>query len=65
MEHLNDLMEEAVRLKQKAEQAKDCRTALAGVREMSRLLKLVMRLAVEVQERTFLITTSAVAPWSN
>jgi hypothetical protein len=40
------------RLKQKAEQAKDYRTALAGVREMSRLLELVMRLAVEMQERT-------------
>jgi hypothetical protein len=51
MEHLNQLMAEAERLKQKAEQAKDYRTALAGVREMSRLLELVMRLAVEVQER--------------
>jgi predicted nucleotidyltransferase len=38
-------------LKQKAEQAKDYRTALARVREMSRLLELVMRLAVEMQER--------------
>jgi len=51
MEHLNHLTAEAERLKQKAEQAKDYRTALAGVREMSRLLELVMRLAVEVQER--------------
>ncbi len=51
MEHLNHLTAEAARLKQKAEQAKDYRTALAGVREMSRLLELVMRLAVEVQER--------------
>jgi hypothetical protein len=51
MEHLNHLTSEADRLKQKAEQAKDYRTALAGVREMSRLLELVMRLAVEVQER--------------
>jgi hypothetical protein len=52
MEHLNHLTAEAARLKQKAEQAKDYRTALAGVREMSRLLELVMRLAVEMQERT-------------
>lgn len=51
MEHLNHLTAEADRLKQKAEQKKDYRTALAGVREMSRLLELVMRLAVEVQER--------------
>jgi len=52
MEHLNHLTAEAARLKQKAEQAKDYRTALAGVREMSRLLELVMRLALEMQERT-------------
>jgi hypothetical protein len=52
MEHLNHLTGEAARLKQKAEQAKDYRTALAGVREMSRLLELVMRLAVEMQERS-------------
>jgi hypothetical protein len=51
MEHLNHLTAEAARLKQKAEQAKDYRTALAGVREMSRLLELVMRLAVEMQQR--------------
>jgi hypothetical protein len=51
MEHLNHLTAEAARLKQKAEQAKDYRTALAGVREMSRLLELVMRLAVAAQER--------------
>jgi hypothetical protein len=51
MDHLNHLTAEAARLKQKAEQAKDYRTALAGVREMSRLLELVMRLAVEVQEQ--------------
>jgi hypothetical protein len=43
--------DEAEPLKQKAEQAKDYRTALAGVREMSRLLELVMRVAVEMQER--------------
>jgi hypothetical protein len=51
MEYLNHLTAEAARLKQKAEQAKDYRTALAGVREMSRLLELVIRLAVEAQER--------------
>jgi hypothetical protein len=50
-EHLNHLTAEAARLKQKAEQAKDYRTALAGAREISRLLELVMRLAVEAQER--------------
>jgi hypothetical protein len=52
MEHLKHLTSEAARLKQKAEQAKDYRTALAGVTEMSRLLELVMRFAVEVQERS-------------
>ena len=52
MEHLNHLTAEAARLKQKAEHAKDYRTALAGVREMSRLLELAVRLAVELQERT-------------
>jgi hypothetical protein len=51
MEHLNHLMTEADRLKQKAEKAKDYRTALAGVREMSRLLELAVRVAVEAQER--------------
>lgn len=51
MEHLNHLTAEAARLKQKAEKAKDYRTALAGVREMSRLVELVMRLAAEMQER--------------
>jgi hypothetical protein len=45
MEHLNHLTAEAARLKQNAEQAKDYRTALAGVREMSRLLELVMRIS--------------------
>jgi hypothetical protein len=51
MEHLNHLTTEAERLKQKAEKKKDYRTALAGVREMSRLLELGMRLAFELQER--------------
>src|SRR5260370_6390831 len=51
MEHLNHLTAEAAGLKQKAEQAKDYRTALAGVREMSRLVELTVRLAVEMQER--------------
>ena len=36
---------------QKAEQKKDLRTALAGVREKSRLLELCMRLAVEMREQ--------------
>ena len=52
MEHLNHLTSEAARLKQKAEQAKDYRTALAGAREMSRLLEIGVRLAVEMQMRT-------------
>jgi uncharacterized small protein (DUF1192 family) len=51
MEHLNYLTAEAERLKQKAEKKKDYRTALAGVREQSRLLEIGARLAVEVQER--------------
>jgi len=51
MEQLNHLWAEAARLTQKAEQRKDYRTALAGVREKSRLLELGMRLAVEMRER--------------
>jgi hypothetical protein len=47
LEHLNHLTAEAARLKQKAEKAKDYRTALAGVREMARLLELKVRVAVE------------------
>jgi hypothetical protein len=46
MERLNHLWEETARLTQKAEQRKDYRTALAGVREKSRLLELVLRVAV-------------------
>jgi hypothetical protein len=53
LEHLNHLTAEAARLKEKAEKAKDYRTALAGVREMSRLLELTVRVAVEGQERAF------------
>ena len=51
MEHLNHLTAEAERLKQKAEKKRDYRTALAGVREQSRLLEIGARLAVEMQER--------------
>jgi exonuclease VII large subunit len=51
MEHLNHLTAEAERLKQKAEKRKDYRTALAGVREQSRLLEIGARLAVDIQER--------------
>jgi hypothetical protein len=51
MEHLNHLTSEAARLKQKAERSKDYRTALAGVREMSRLLEIGVRLAFEMHER--------------
>jgi hypothetical protein len=51
LEHLNHLTAEAARLKQKTEKAKDYRTALAGVREISRLLELGMRCAVEIESR--------------
>jgi hypothetical protein len=51
LEHLNHLTAEAARLKQKAEKAKDYRTALAGVREMSRLVELVMAVAAEMESR--------------
>jgi hypothetical protein len=51
VEHLNYLRAETARLKQKAEQKKDYHTALAGVREMSRLLELAVRLATEIQEK--------------
>jgi len=53
MDQLNHLWLEAARLTQKAEQKKDLRTALAGVREKSRLLELVMRLAAERHQRPF------------
>jgi hypothetical protein len=42
---------QAARLKEKAEKAKDYRTALAGVREMVRLVELSVRVAIEGQER--------------
>jgi hypothetical protein len=54
LEHLNHLTAEAARLTEKAEKAKDYRTALAGVREKSRLLELGLRVAIEGQERAFL-----------
>jgi hypothetical protein len=53
MEQLNHLWLETARLTQKAEQRKDYRTALSGVREKSRLLELGMRLAAERQQRPF------------
>ena len=53
LEHLNHLTAEAARLTEKAEKAKDYRTALAGVREKSRLLELGMRVAIEGRERAF------------
>jgi hypothetical protein len=49
--HMNHLMSEAERLKRKAEKAKDYRTALLGVREISRLLELKVRSAIAMQER--------------
>jgi hypothetical protein len=51
MDQLSHLWVEAARLTQKSEQRKDYRTALAGVREKSRLLELGMRLVVEMRER--------------
>jgi hypothetical protein len=51
LEHLNHLTAEAARLTEKAEKAKDYRTALAGVREKSRLLELGVRVAIEGRER--------------
>jgi hypothetical protein len=51
LEHVNHLTAEAARLKEKAEKAKDYRTALAGVREMSRLIELVIKVAGEMESR--------------
>jgi VIT1/CCC1 family predicted Fe2+/Mn2+ transporter len=51
IEHLNRLTGEAERLKRKAEKAGDYRTALAGVREESRLLELAMTVAAEMESR--------------
>jgi ABC-type protease/lipase transport system fused ATPase/permease subunit len=65
MEQLNHLWTETARLTQKAEQRKDLRTALAGVREKSRLLEPVMRVAVEMRQRTFSEFVLMVAPRSD
>src|SRR6516225_41609 len=51
LEQLKQLSADARRIQQKAEQARDYRAALAGVRELVRIVDLVARLSGELQER--------------
>jgi hypothetical protein len=51
IDQLERLKEDARRIKQKAEAAKDYRTALAGVRELTRLVEFAARLSGELNER--------------
>jgi hypothetical protein len=49
---LEELKSEAQRLKQKAEQEGDYRTALAAVRELCRIVELVAKLCGQIDSRT-------------
>jgi hypothetical protein len=49
---LRDLTSEAERLKEKAEQAGDYRTALAAVRELCRIVELVAKMTGELDSHT-------------
>jgi hypothetical protein len=51
VEQLRELTSEAERLKERAEQKGDYRTALAAVRELCRIIELVARLSGELNER--------------
>jgi hypothetical protein len=51
VQQLRELTAEAQRLKGKAEEAGDYRTALAAVRELCRIVELVARLSGELNER--------------
>ena len=49
---IQNLETEAHRIKTKAEQAGDLRTALAGIRELTRIVELVARIRGEIDEHT-------------
>ena len=51
LEDLQDLGAEANRLKQKAERSGDLRTAMAGLRELARLIEIRARVAGELKDR--------------
>jgi hypothetical protein len=51
LEDLQDLAAEANRLKQKAEQSGDLRTAMAGLRELARLVEVRARIVGELRDR--------------
>jgi hypothetical protein len=51
IDQLERLKEDARRIQEKAEAAKDFRGALAGVRELTRLVELAARLSGELNER--------------
>jgi hypothetical protein len=48
---LNQLAADARRIQQKAEAGRDYRTALAGVRELTRLVELVARMSDEIEDQ--------------
>jgi hypothetical protein len=51
LEDLQDLAAEANRLKQKAERSGDLRTAMAGLRELARLIEIRARVVGELRDR--------------
>jgi len=51
LDQLERLKEDAQRIQKRAEAAKDYRTALAGIRELTRLVELAARLSGELNER--------------
>src|ERR1700682_1056662 len=52
VDQLRDLRSEASRLKERAEQAGDYRTALAAVRELCRIVELIAKMTGELDSRT-------------
>jgi hypothetical protein len=52
VDQLRDLRSEAKRLKEKAEQAGDYRTALAAVRELCRIVELIAKMTGELDSHT-------------
>src|SRR5215471_2237720 len=52
LEQLNHLTADARRIQEKAERARDYRAALAGIRELARIVDLVARLTGQIQQHT-------------
>jgi uncharacterized membrane protein YgaE (UPF0421/DUF939 family) len=52
LDQLQELQADARRIKRKAEADKDYRSALAGVRELVRIVEVMARISGEIEERT-------------